>query len=76
MRQSHAEGGLAQGTTGSSRSISDSPQGLLDLITELFLEHGYLVVFIGTAGDNLGIPATGDAAGAGSPTAGVRHCRS
>lgn len=38
-----------------------SAQGLLDFITELFLEHGYLVVFVGSAGDNLGIPATGDA---------------
>ncbi|CAN5535232.1 hypothetical protein BH24ACT18_BH24ACT18_00600 [soil metagenome] len=35
-------------------------ENLLVFITELFLEHGYLVVFIGAAGDNLGIPATGD----------------
>lgn len=47
MRQSVGEG--------------SSAQGLLDFITELFLEHGYLVVFVGSAGDNLGIPATGDA---------------
>lgn len=36
-------------------------ENLLAFITELFLEHGYLVVFIGAAGDNLGISATGDA---------------
>lgn len=35
-------------------------ENLLAFITELFLEHGYLVVFIGAAGGNLSIPATGD----------------
>jgi len=49
-----------QGLTGLLQLIPDSPRGLLDFITQLFLEHGYLVVFIGAAGDNLGIPATGD----------------
>ncbi|TCJ16884.1 DedA family protein [Rubrobacter taiwanensis] len=42
------------------RSIPDSPRGLLEFITYLFLEHGYLVVFVGTSLDNFGLPASGD----------------
>ena len=41
-------------------SLATSPAELLNLLTELFLEHGYLMVFISAAEDNLGIPATGD----------------
>ena len=37
-----------------------SAQGLLDFVTGMFAEYGYLIIFIGSAGDNLGIPATGD----------------
>lgn len=40
--------------------IPDSPQALLDFITSLFLDHGYLVAFIGAAVDNFGMPASGD----------------
>lgn len=42
------------------RAEDGSAGGLLDFITQMFLEHGYLVVLAGSAGDNLGIPATGD----------------
>ncbi|CAN5690955.1 hypothetical protein BH24ACT22_BH24ACT22_13100 [soil metagenome] len=40
--------------------IPDSPQALLDFVTSLFLDHGYLVAFIGAAVDNFGMPASGD----------------
>ena len=40
--------------------VPDSPQALLDFITSLFLDHGYLVAFIGAAVDNFGMPASGD----------------
>lgn len=40
--------------------IPDSPQELLELVTSLFLDHGYLVAFIGAAVDNFGMPASGD----------------
>jgi len=51
---------LSWGITGSIGSLLNSPAELLGSLTELFLEHGYLVVFIGSAGDNLGIRATVD----------------
>jgi membrane protein DedA with SNARE-associated domain len=40
--------------------IPDSPQALLQFVTSLFLDHGYLVAFIGAAMDNFGMPASGD----------------
>ena len=40
--------------------IPDSPQALLKFVTSLFLDHGYLVAFIGAAVDNFGMPASGD----------------
>ena len=51
---------LSWGITGSIGSLLNSPAELLGSLTGLFLEHGYLVVFISAVGDNLGIPATGD----------------
>jgi membrane-associated protein len=42
------------------RSIPDSPQGLLDFVTGLLLAYGYLVIFLGAALDNFGLPASGD----------------
>lgn len=42
------------------RSVPDSPQGLLDFITDLLFAHGYLVIFLGAALDNFGLPASGD----------------
>lgn len=42
------------------QSIPDTPQSLLQFIVSLFLDHGYLVTFIGAAIDNFGIPASGD----------------
>jgi len=42
------------------RSVPDSPSGLLDFVTGLLLAYGYLVVFIGAALDNFGLPASGD----------------
>ena len=43
-----------------TRSIPSSPQDLLEFVTNLFLNHGYLVAFIGAAVDNFGMPASGD----------------
>jgi membrane protein DedA with SNARE-associated domain len=42
------------------RSVPDSPQGLLYFITNLLLAYGYLVIFLGAALDNFGLPASGD----------------
>ncbi len=42
------------------RSVPDSPRGLLDFVTGLLLAHGYLVIFVGAALDNFGLPASGD----------------
>lgn len=42
------------------RSIPDSPQGLLGFVRNLLLAHGYIVVFVGAAVDNFGLPASGD----------------
>jgi membrane protein DedA with SNARE-associated domain len=44
----------------SIRSIPDSPQGLLEFVTNLFLSYGYLVIFLCFALDNFGLPASGD----------------
>ena len=42
------------------RSVPDSPQGLLEFVTSLLLAYGYLVIFLGSALDNFGLPASGD----------------
>ena len=42
------------------RSAPDSPQGLLEFVTSLLLAYGYLVIFLGSALDNFGLPASGD----------------
>ena len=42
------------------RSVPESPQGLLDFITSLLFAHGYLVIFLGAALDNFGLPSSGD----------------
>ena len=42
------------------QSVPDSPRGLLDFITNLLLTHGYLVIFLGAALDNFGLPSSGD----------------
>jgi len=41
-------------------SIPDSPQGILRFVTGLLLDYGYVVIFIGAALDNFGLPASGD----------------
>ena len=41
-------------------SIPDSPQGILRFVSGLLFAHGYLVIFIGAALDNFGLPASGD----------------
>jgi membrane-associated protein len=41
-------------------SIPDSPQGILRFVIGLLLAHGYVVIFIGAALDNFGLPASGD----------------
>lgn len=42
------------------QSIPDSPGGVLDFVTRLLLAHGYLVIFLGAALDNFGLPSSGD----------------
>lgn len=42
------------------RSVPDSPQGLLFFITNLLFTYGYLVIFLGSALDNFGLPSSGD----------------
>ena len=42
------------------QSIPDSPSGVLDFVTGLLLTHGYLVIFLGAALDNFGLPSSGD----------------
>ena len=42
------------------QSIPDSPSGDLDFLTGLLLTHGYLVIFLGAALDNFGLPSSGD----------------
>ena len=41
-------------------SIPDSPRGILRFVMDLLLAHGYIVIFIGAALDNFGLPASGD----------------
>ena len=41
-------------------SIPDSPRGILRFVSSLLLTHGYVVIFIGAALDNFGLPASGD----------------
>jgi membrane-associated protein len=41
-------------------SIPDSPQGILHFVAGLLFAHGYIVIFIGAALDNFGLPASGD----------------
>ncbi len=41
-------------------SIPDSPQGILTFVAGLLLSHGYIVIFVGAALDNFGLPASGD----------------
>ena len=41
-------------------SIPDSPRGILRFVMDLLLTHGYVVIFIGAALDNFGLPASGD----------------
>ena len=42
------------------RSVPDSPQGMLNFVTNLLLVHGYIIIFLGAALDNFGLPASGD----------------
>lgn len=42
------------------RAIPSSPSELLEFVTNLLLAHGYIVVFLGAALDNYGLPASGD----------------
>src|SRR4051794_41794476 len=41
-------------------SIPNSPEGVLDFVTGLLVAHGYLVIILGAALDNFGLPASGD----------------
>ena len=41
-------------------SIPDSPRGILRFVMDLLLTHGYVVILIGAALDNFGLPASGD----------------
>ncbi len=42
------------------QSIPSSPSGLLAFVTDLLVAYGYLVIVIGAALDNFGLPASGD----------------
>ena len=42
------------------QSIPSSPSGLLAFVTDLLVAHGYLVIIVGAALDNFGLPASGD----------------
>ena len=42
------------------RSIPNSPEGMLEFVTGLLLAHGYIVIIVGAALDNFGLPASGD----------------
>src|ERR671916_627391 len=42
------------------QSIPNSPGAVLDFVTGLLLAHGYLVIFLGAALDNFGLPSSGD----------------
>ena len=41
-------------------SVPDSPRAILRFVMNLLLTHGYVVIFIGAALDNFGLPASGD----------------
>jgi membrane-associated protein len=41
-------------------SMPDSPHAILRFVMNLLLTHGYVVIFIGAAVDNFGLPASGD----------------
>ena len=41
-------------------SVPESPRDLLDFVIGLLISHGYLVIFVGAALDNFGLPASGD----------------
>ena len=41
-------------------SIPDSPRGILRFVMGLLLSYGYVVIFVGAALDNFGLPASGD----------------
>ncbi len=41
-------------------SVPESPRGILRFVTDLLVAHGYVVIFIGAALDNFGLPASGD----------------
>lgn len=42
------------------QSLPNSPQGVLNFVTNLLIAHGYLVVLFGAALDNFGLPSSGD----------------
>lgn len=42
------------------QSTPNSPRGMLDFTTSLLVAHGYLVILLGAAADNFGLPASGD----------------
>ncbi len=42
------------------QSIPNSPQDVLDFVTNLLIAHGYLVVLFGAALDNIGLPSSAD----------------
>jgi membrane-associated protein len=41
-------------------AVPDSPRGILRFVMGLLFAHGYVVIFIGAALDNFGLPASGD----------------
>jgi membrane-associated protein len=41
-------------------SIPDSPQAILRFVMNLLVAYGYVVIFIGAALDNFGLPSSGD----------------
>jgi membrane-associated protein len=41
-------------------SIPDSPQAILRFVMNLMFTHGYVVIFLGAALDNFGLPSSGD----------------
>jgi membrane-associated protein len=41
-------------------AVPDSPRGILRFVMSLLFAHGYVVIFIGAALDNFGLPASGD----------------
>jgi membrane protein DedA with SNARE-associated domain len=41
-------------------SIPNTPGGVLGFVTDLLVAHGYMVILLGAALDNFGLPASGD----------------